>query len=101
MSAAWYRRASARDALLLSIRLAPGAKRTEVAGLNGDALKIRVAAPPRDGEANEALVDFIAERLGVPRRAVRIVSGARSRSKVVEVSGAAADPGAALWPGEP
>lgn len=69
------------------VRVQPRASRTEVAGTQQGALKVRLQAPPVDGAANEALVDFLAESLGVPRRMVRIVSGATSRTKVVEVTG--------------
>lgn len=62
-----------------------------MAGLHGAALKVRLAAPPVDGTANDELVRFVAERLGVPRRAVRLVAGAGARRKVVEVDGVAAD----------
>lgn len=65
----------------------PRASRTELAGVHGTALKVRLHAPPVDGAANEELVKFLAESLGVARRAVRIVSGQTSRSKVVEIEG--------------
>jgi len=55
--------------------------------MHGDAVKVRLAAPPVDGAANEELVRFVAERVGVPRAAVRIAAGATSRRKVVEVDG--------------
>ena len=71
----------------LSIYVQPRAARTEVAGQHGEAIKIRVAAPPVDGAANEELVRFLAERLGTPRSAVTIVSGATSRTKRVRISG--------------
>ena len=71
------------------VRVQPRASRSEVAGSYGGALKVRLQAPPVDGAANEALVDFLADRLGVARREVRIVAGLTSRSKVVEVSGVA------------
>ncbi|HET9038693.1 MAG TPA: DUF167 domain-containing protein [Gemmatimonadales bacterium] len=71
----------------LRVRVQPRASRTEVAGPYGDALRIRLAAPPVDGAANEALVRFLAERLGVARSAVRIEAGASGRSKVVAVEG--------------
>jgi uncharacterized protein (TIGR00251 family) len=74
----------------------PGARRTEVAGLHGEALKIRVAAPAVESRANEALAAFLAERLGVPTRQVRIVAGERSREKRLEVTGAAPGAVAAL-----
>jgi uncharacterized protein len=79
-------------AWVLSIHAQPGAKRTEVAGLHGDALKIRVKAPALDDRANKALAEFIAGRLGVARRDVTLVSGARSREKRFEVRGAGVDP---------
>jgi uncharacterized protein len=70
-----------------SVRVQPRASRSEITGLHGDALKIRLSAPPVDGAANEALIELVARALGVGRRAVRIVSGGTSRSKVVEVEG--------------
>ena len=74
----------------IRLRVVPGASRTEIAGRIGDAIKVRVAAPPEDGAANRALLDFVATRLGVPRRAVGLLSGAGSRLKVVAVVGMAA-----------
>lgn len=65
----------------------PGASRTELAGRHGDALKVRLAAPPVGGAANEALVRFLAELLEVPRSAVRLDRGAAGRSKLVAVHG--------------
>ena len=65
----------------------PGARRSGVAGLHGDRLKIRIAAPALDGRANDALVAFIAEQLGIPRARVAVVRGERSRDKLVAVSG--------------
>ncbi len=62
-----------------------------MAGEHGDALKIRLAAPPVDGKANAALLAFIAERLGVSKSAVTLKSGQTSRRKVVEVEGAPVD----------
>jgi uncharacterized protein (TIGR00251 family) len=58
-----------------------------VVGRHGDAIKIRLRAPPVDGAANEELVRFLAERLGVPRASVRIVSGTTGRRKRIEVTG--------------
>jgi uncharacterized protein len=55
--------------------------------MHGDALKVRLAAPPVDGAANEALIELLAEELDVARRSIRIVSGGASRSKVVQVDG--------------
>ncbi|MBK9176030.1 MAG: YggU family protein [Flavobacteriales bacterium] len=75
------------DHLLLTLHVQPGAKRTEVAGTHGDALKIRLAAPPVDGKANDALLSYLAQQFGVPQRQVELVSGAASRSKRVRVYG--------------
>jgi uncharacterized protein (TIGR00251 family) len=75
----------------LTLHVQPRARRTEVAGLHGAAIRVRLAAPPVDGAANDELVRFLAERLGVPRRAVRLVAGAGARRKVVEVDGIAPD----------
>jgi len=70
-----------------SVRVQPRASKTELAGIHGDALKIRLSAPPVDGAANDALVEFLAETFAVPRRNVRLVSGESSRSKIVEIDG--------------
>jgi uncharacterized protein (TIGR00251 family) len=69
---------------LLRLTVVPGASRTEVVGLQGDRLKVRVAAPPEKGAANLELLAFLARRLGVPKKSLRLL-GARSRAKVVEV----------------
>jgi uncharacterized protein (TIGR00251 family) len=74
-------------AVRFPVRVQPRASRSEIAGVHGDALKVRLAAPPVDGAANVALVDLIADALGVPKRAVRILAGASSRGKLVEVDG--------------
>ncbi len=80
----WYRQA-ADGRITLTLHIQPGAKKTEFAGLHGNALKIRLAAPPVDGKANEALVKFIAETLGIAKSAVTLKSGQTSRRKVVEI----------------
>ncbi|HLS85339.1 MAG TPA: DUF167 domain-containing protein [Burkholderiales bacterium] len=74
-------------ALVLDLHVQPGAKRTEVAGLHDGRLKVRLAAPPVEGKANEALIEFLSQELNVPRRSVRIASGAASRRKRVVVEG--------------
>ena len=71
----------------LKVHVQPGASRTEVAGRHGDAIKVRLAAPPVDGRANEALLHFLAERLGLPVRAVTLVRGGSSRTKTVDIEG--------------
>ena len=63
------------------------AKRTEVAGRHGDALKIKLKAPPVDGAANAELVRFVAERLQIPRNAVTITAGHAGRRKTLEIVG--------------
>jgi hypothetical protein len=75
------------DGVVLSLHIQPGAKKTEVAGPHGDALKIRLAAPPVDGKANAALVEFIAAKVGCGRTAVELVSGQTSRAKRVRIVG--------------
>jgi uncharacterized protein (TIGR00251 family) len=91
----WYRVAG-DGTVQLRVHAQPGAKRTEVAGLHGESVKVRLAAPAQEDRANEALVAFMAERFGVPRREVTLVSGARSRDKRLEIRGTARDPAAAL-----
>jgi len=78
---------SRSGAVRFAVRVQPRAARSEIAGPHGDALKVRLAAPPVDGAANDALIELIADALGVARRNVQIVGGERSRSKVVEVVG--------------
>jgi hypothetical protein len=73
----------------VTIHVVPRARSTEVAGAHGDAVKVRVAAPPVDGAANAELVRFIARRLGVPKARVTIVGGAAGRRKTVAVEGVA------------
>ena len=79
----------------LQLHVQPRASRTEVAGPHGGALRIRLAAPPVDGEANAELVAFLARRLRVPKAAVTIVRGETGRRKVVEVAGVSAGDAAA------
>jgi uncharacterized protein (TIGR00251 family) len=80
-------RVAADGRVTLTLHIQPGAKKTEFAGLHGDALKIRLAAPPVDGKANEALIKFVAETLKLPKSAVNLKSGQTSRRKVLEVNG--------------
>jgi uncharacterized protein (TIGR00251 family) len=69
----------------LSVYIQPGAKKTEISGEHDGKLKIRVCAPPVEGAANEALVKFISKQLGLSRSKVNIVSGDKSRHKVLEI----------------
>ena len=82
----WFRIA-ANGNITLTLHIQPGAKKTECAGRHGDALKIRLAAPPVDGKANEALIKFVAESMKLPKAAVNLKSGQTSRRKVLEVTG--------------
>jgi uncharacterized protein len=75
----------------LRLRVSPGAARTELAGRHGDAWKVRVTAAPERGRANDAVVALLADRLGVPRRSVSVVSGQSSRDKVIELRGIGRD----------
>jgi len=75
------------DGVRLRLRIQPRASRTEVAGLHGDSIRIRLSAPPVDGAANEALILFLAATLGVPPRAVEITAGHGGRQKTVHVRG--------------
>ncbi|CAH1386097.1 conserved hypothetical protein [Candidatus Nitrotoga sp. M5] len=86
----WYHLEKNNIKLVLHVQ--PGAKRTEVIGLHDDALKIRLAVPPVEGRANEALLRFIAGRFNVPRRNVELKQGALSRHKVVLVNCSTVDP---------
>lgn len=74
-------------AVRFAVRAQPRASRSEVVGEHGEALRVRLAAPPVEGEANTELVKCLAKWLGVPRGAVHLVAGATGRNKVVEVDG--------------
>ncbi|MBE0591486.1 MAG: YggU family protein [Gemmatimonadales bacterium] len=76
---------------VLPVHVQPRASRTEVVGWHGDAVKIRLAAPPVDGAANAALVAFLAERLGLPRGSVTVVAGVKGRRKRVGIAGRSLD----------
>ncbi|HVZ66526.1 MAG TPA: DUF167 domain-containing protein [Lacunisphaera sp.] len=71
----------------LELKTIPNAPRDEIAGWLGEALKVKVHAPALDGRANDALLAFLADKLGVPRRAVVLVRGDKSRHKVVRIEG--------------
>ncbi len=75
------------DALILTLHIQPAAKKTEVFGVHGDGLKIRLAAPPVDGKANAALIKFIAARLGVSKNSVTLIGGETVRAKRLRVVG--------------
>ena len=72
---------------VLALHIQPGAKRSAVCGMYGDAVKIAVKAPPVDGKANAALREFIADKLKVPTGAVQLVAGAAGRDKRLRIAG--------------
>lgn len=86
----WLER-SADGAVVLTLHVQPNARKTEFCGLHGDALKIRLAAPPVDGKANQALIEFLADFCGTGRSSVRLVSGQSGRSKRIRIDGASAE----------
>jgi hypothetical protein len=89
------------DGCTLSVRLHPGARKNSVTGVHADALKIALTAPPVDGNANDALIAFLAEALHLPRARVSLVAGVTSRAKIVRITGkSAAEVTAALLPVE-
>ena len=71
----------------LSIRVQPRASDSRIAGVHGDALKVRLTAPPVAGAANAALVELLADTFGIAERSVTIVAGASARTKIVELAG--------------
>jgi uncharacterized protein (TIGR00251 family) len=81
---------STETGIRFAVRVQPRASSNEITGVYGTALKIRLQAPPVEGAANDALVSYLADLLGVSRRSVRIVSGESSRNKTVEVAGVTA-----------
>ena len=80
-------RPAAAGGTLASVRVVPRASRTGLDGRHGDALRVRLTAPPVEGAANAALIGFLASQLGLPKSAITLVSGATARQKVVHVQG--------------
>ncbi len=76
--------------ITLTIKAVPRAKRDEIVGIEGDALKVRLNAPPVEGRANEALIKFLAEKLGLKRSDIELVRGEMARHKVVRIRGISA-----------
>lgn len=85
MSSAWFRHDGAAGLYTLRLHVQPGARANAVVGLHGEALKVRIAAPAVENRANAALVDFLAETLGVARSAIAIRHGGTGRRKTVEI----------------
>jgi len=79
--------ASGGNSCTLAIKAIPNAPRNEIVGWLGAALKIKIHAPPVEGKANDALCEFLAETLGLPRRGVTVVRGDTSRQKIVRIDG--------------
>jgi uncharacterized protein (TIGR00251 family) len=76
-----------KAAITLKIHLQPRASRNEIDGWHGDALKVRVTAPPFEGKANKAVQKFLGDQLGIPPAQIAIIAGQRSREKVLRISG--------------
>lgn len=89
------------DGCTVAVRIHPGARRNCVTGIHADAVKIALTAPPVEGKANEALIEFFADTLRLPRSRVAIIAGPASRSKKLRITGkSAAELIAALFPVE-
>lgn len=76
-----------KGTLAITLHVQPRAKKTEIIGVHGESLKMKVAAPPVDGEANEELVRYFAKLLGVTKSQVEVGRGGKSRHKILEVEG--------------
>lgn len=83
---------------VVAIHAQPGAKKSQIIGLHGERLKVRVAAPPLEGRANDALINVLAERLGLPRSKLRVLKGQQARAKLVEITDTEIDPARLLEP---
>jgi uncharacterized protein len=93
----WYRHDEKRDCLVLTLHIQPGARATRVVGPHADALKIQVHAAPIEGQANLALVKFLAKAFKVPASQVVLKQGSQGRHKVVEIFATQLGP-EILWP---
>ena len=82
----WFSYNAATQRLTLTLHVQPNARRNEITGLHGDALKIKVAAPATDNKANAVLIAFLSETLDVSKSAITIRHGTAGRRKVVEVA---------------
>jgi uncharacterized protein (TIGR00251 family) len=82
-----------RHGYVLRLTVVPGAQRTQVVGLYGDRLKVRLAAPPEKGAANQELIAFLARTLDLPKSSLKLTLGAQSRTKAVTVSDLSPDLG--------
>lgn len=85
-STSWLQRSSKHPTQLqLTVHVQPGAKTTSCAGIHGDALKIRLAAPPVDGKANQALIAWLAKTLGCPQSSIELIRGQTNRRKTLSI----------------
>ena len=75
------------NGVILSVHASPRASKNRIEGLHGDALKIRLKAPPVEGKANEALIGFLSDTLGIPQRRITLLSGQTSRQKRLAIAG--------------
>lgn len=80
-----------KDGVIFKIRVQPRASKTEVAGLYGDSLKIKVVSPPVDGIANKTCLEFLAAKLGVSKSDITLISGFKGRNKTIKVFGINSD----------
>jgi uncharacterized protein (TIGR00251 family) len=87
VSATWYRHDRAAGTLFVNLHVQPNARSSGFAGLHGDALRVRIAAPAVDDKANEALLEFLRRELGLPARCVGIRHGLHGRRKIVAIAG--------------
>lgn len=90
MTPSWYRVEG--DTLTLTLHVQPGAKHSAIVGTHGDALKIRLAAPPIEGRANDALLRYLADLFDVPLRQLELKQGGQSRHKRVAIQGSTRSP---------
>ena len=80
-----------KEGVIIQVHASPRASKTQVQGLHGDALKIRLQAPPVDGKANETLIEVLAKTLGIPQRQITLISGQTSRQKRLNLQGITAN----------
>ena len=77
-----------KKGIVVSVRVRPGASRKGIDGIEGDALKVRLTAPPVEGAANEQLIEVLSEAFGIKKSGIRVIKGLSSRDKMVEIEGA-------------
>lgn len=81
----WIRETS--EGLRLPVRVIPRAAKTEIQGIHGDALKIRLNSPPVEGKANQALLRYLSDELDIPRSQIQLTSGETGRNKILLITG--------------